>query len=129
MNCHTLAKKDSPLLLPIRDSAASNMPMRWVRVHELPDYVYFEHASHLHAGVGCVSCHGRIDQMEVVHQEKPLSMGWCLDCHRDPAPNLRPVDQVTNMRWIPPTNHSEWARRAIQERHIEPPVDCSGCHR
>ncbi len=103
--------------------------MRWVRVHELPDYVYFEHAAHVKAGVGCVSCHGRVDQMEVVHQEKPLSMGWCLECHRDPGPNLRPVDQVTNMRWVPPANQAEWAEQTIAERHIQPPVDCSGCHR
>jgi Cytochrome c7 and related cytochrome c len=129
MNCHTLAKKDSPLLQPIRDSASSNFPMRWVRVHELPDFVYFEHAAHVKAGVGCVSCHGRVDQMEVVHQEKPLSMGWCLDCHRDPGPNLRPVDQVTNMRWVPPANQAQWAQQTIAERHIQPPVDCSGCHR
>jgi len=73
MNCHRLAKKDSPLLQPIRDSAASGFPVRWVRVHELADYAYFNHAAHVHAGVGCVSCHGRIDQMEVVHQVKPLS--------------------------------------------------------
>ena len=129
MNCHTLAKKDSPLLQPIRDSAANKFPMRWVRVHEVADYVYFEHAAHVNAGVGCVSCHGRIDQMDVVHQEKPLSMSWCLECHRDPAPNLRPVDQVTNMRWVPPSNHLEWAAKTISERNIKPPVDCSGCHR
>jgi hypothetical protein len=76
-----------------------------------------------------VSCHGRIDQMEVVHQEKPLSMSWCLECHLDPAPNLRPVDQVTNMRWTPPSNQLEWAAKTIEERRIRPPTDCSGCHR
>ena len=129
MNCHTLAKKDSPLLQPIRDSASTSFPMRWVRVHELPDFVYFNHAAHVHAGVGCASCHGRIDQREKVHQEMPLSMGWCLECHRDPGPHLRPLDQVTNMRWIAPTSQAEFATKAIQERHIRPPVDCSGCHR
>jgi cytochrome c7-like protein len=129
MNCHTLAMKDSPLLQPIRDSASTKFPMRWIRIHELPDFVYFEHASHVNAGVGCVSCHGRIDQMEVVRQEKPLSMTWCLECHLDPAPNLRPVDQVTNMRWTPPSNQLEWAAKTIQERRIRPPTDCSGCHR
>jgi len=83
----------------------------------------------VHAGVGCVSCHGRIDQMEVVHQVKPLSMGWCLECHRDPGPQLRPVDEVTNMRWAPPPDQAQWAQATIEEHHIQPPVDCSGCHR
>ena len=129
MNCHRLAKKDSPLLQPIRDSAASGFPMRWVRVHQLADYAYFTHAPHVRAGVGCATCHGRIDQMEVVRQVAPLSMGWCLDCHRDPGPQLRPPDEVTNMRWIPPPDQAEWARATIEAQHIAPPVDCSGCHR
>jgi hypothetical protein len=100
-----------------------------VRVHELGEYTYFTHAPHVRAGVGCVTCHGRIDQMEVVRQAKPLSMGWCLDCHRDPGPQLRPVDEVTNMRWIPPPDQAEWAQATIAARHIAPPVDCSTCHR
>jgi hypothetical protein len=129
MNCHLLAKKDSAVLQPIRTSAASSLPVEWVRIHELPDYVYFPHNAHVHAGVGCVECHGRVDQMEVVRQEKPLSMSWCLDCHRDPGPHLRPPDQVTNMRWIAPPNHAELAKQAIADKHIEPPTDCSGCHR
>jgi hypothetical protein len=129
MNCHQLAKKDSPLLQPIRDSAATQQPMEWVRVHELADYVYFNHASHVHAGVGCVECHGRIDQMEVVTQQKPLSMGWCLDCHRNPGPHLRPPDQVTNMRWAPSAAHADLAAQWISERNIKPPTDCWGCHR
>ncbi len=129
MNCHMVAKKDSPLLQPIRDSAATRLPVPWVRIHELPDYAFFPHDAHVHAGVGCVECHGRVDQMEVVRQEQPLSMSWCLDCHRDPGPHLRPPDQVTNMRWIPPENQAELAAKAISERHIEPPIDCSGCHR
>jgi hypothetical protein len=90
MNCHATVKRDSALLEPIRDSATSGRPMRWVRVHQLPDYAYFEHRSHIRAGVACVTCHGRIDQMEVVTLSQPLSMSWCLDCHRNPAPNLRP---------------------------------------
>ena len=96
--------------------------MRWVRVHKLADYAYFNHAAHVHAGVGCVSCHGRIDQMEVVHQEKPLSMGWCLDCHRNPGPHLRPLDEVTNMRWAPPPASAELA--AQRDRGApHPPAD------
>jgi len=129
MNCHKLVKRDSPLLAPIRDSFATGRPMRWVRVHNLPDYAYFNHAAHVRAGVGCVSCHGKIQEMEVVMQVQPLSMSWCLDCHRNPAPNLRPTEEVTNMEWFPSKDHAEFARRTIEEKHLKPPVDCSGCHR
>ena len=129
MNCHTLAKKDSPLLQPIRDSASTKFPMRWVRIHELPDYVYFEHASHVNAGVGCVSCHGRIDQMEVVTQSQPLSMSWCLDCHRNPGEQRRPVSEVTNMKWAPPKDRAALAAQLQKEHPVNPPTNCSGCHR
>lgn len=129
MNCHHVVKRDSPLLEPIRSSVETGTPMRWIRVHNLPDYAYFDHAVHVHAGVGCRSCHGRIDQMEVVEQAEPLSMGWCLDCHRDPGPNLRPPEAVTDMEWLPPSDHAEFVARVMEEREIAPPVDCSGCHR
>lgn len=129
LNCHHVVKRDSPLLAPIRESEAKERPMQWVRVHNLPDYAYFHHAAHVHAGVGCVTCHGRIDQMERVTQVEPLSMGWCLDCHRNPAPNLRPPEEVTNMEWIPPKDQESWAVAAIAERGLAPPHDCSGCHR
>ncbi|HKQ62205.1 MAG TPA: cytochrome c3 family protein [Candidatus Polarisedimenticolaceae bacterium] len=129
MNCHRTVKRDSPLLEPIRQSAQSGRPMRWIRVHNLPDYAYFDHAGHVRAGVGCVSCHGRIDKMEVVQQAQPLSMGWCLACHRDPGPALRPREEVTNMEWVPPSDQAAFARQAIADKHLEPPTDCSGCHR
>src|SRR5262245_1292130 len=129
MNCHRLVKRDSPLLEPIRDSAASGRPMRWVRVHKLPDYAYFEHRSHVAAGIGCVTCHGRIDEMDVVTQMQPLSMSWCLDCHRNPGPNRRPVSEVTNMKWAPPKDASVLAAKLQEERPVHPPVECSGCHR
>src|SRR5262245_45318492 len=93
MGCHAIMKKDSPKLAAIRGSWAGGTPVEWVRVHRVADYAYFDHSVHLAAGVGCVSCHGRVDQMDVVRQDKPLSMGWCLECHRDPTPNLRPKDQ------------------------------------
>jgi len=127
LNCHEIVKRDSELLAPIRASMSSGKPMRWVRVHNLPDYAYFNHSAHVNAGVGCVSCHGNIHQMEVVTQAEPLSMGWCLDCHRNPAPNLRPPAEVTNMEWIPPRDHAEWAAKAAED--LAPPEDCSGCHR
>jgi menaquinone reductase, multiheme cytochrome c subunit len=100
-----------------------------VRVHELPDYVYFEHRAHVNAGVGCVSCHGHIEEEDVVHQAEPLSMGWCLDCHRNPRPYLRPRAEVTNMKWVPPRDPAARARLASSLPAVRPPTDCSGCHR
>ena len=129
MNCHSVIKRDSELLAPLRESVAENKPLRWIRVHNLPDYAFFNHSIHVNAGVGCVSCHGNIDKMEVVTQAEPLSMGWCLDCHRDPAPHLRPTEEVTNMDWIPPRDHAEFAARTIEEKHLAPPEDCASCHR
>ena len=99
MNCHTTIRTDSPLLQPLRDSWATGKPVQWTKVHDLPDYVYFNHSAHVNHGVGCVECHGRIDRMDVVHQEKPLSMGWCLECHRNPETHLRPKSEITNMAW------------------------------
>ena len=129
MNCHRLVARDSVALAPIRESASSGKPMRWLRVHRLPDYVYFEHRAHVAAGVGCASCHGRIDEMEVVHQEQPLSMSWCLDCHRNPQPSLRPRNEVTNMRWAPPRDPAARQKQLAALKPVNPPVDCSGCHR
>jgi Cytochrome c7 and related cytochrome c/Class III cytochrome C family len=124
MGCHAVVKKDSDQLAALRESWQSGKPVEWVRVHKLPDHVFFDHSAHLAAGVGCVSCHGRIDQMEVVRLDEPLAMGWCLECHRDPAPNLRPKDQLTNMTWMP----SEEAQELAQA-DVHPPQHCSGCHR
>jgi hypothetical protein len=129
MNCHRLVKRDSEQLAAVRDSAASGDPMRWVRVHKLPDYAYFTHRAHVAAGIGCVTCHGRIDTMEVVTQMSPLSMSWCLDCHRDPAPFRRPVSEVTNMKWTAPKDAATLQAELAAERPVSPPTDCSGCHR
>jgi hypothetical protein len=129
MNCHAVIKRDSDLLAPLRESVAENKPLRWVRVHNLPDYSFFNHSIHVNAGVGCVSCHGSIDKMEVVTQAEPLSMGWCLDCHRNPAQHLRPTEEVTNMDWIPSRDHAEFAARTIEEKNLAPPEDCASCHR
>ncbi len=129
MNCHVRVKKDSPLLEPVRESQASGRPIPWIKVHRLPDYVYFNHQAHVTAGVSCVSCHGRVDQMIVVRQEEPLSMAWCLECHRNPAPNLRPVEEVTNMGWRPDRDPAEIGREILEANNIQPPTNCSGCHR
>lgn len=129
MNCHKVVKADSPKLEPLRESLRTGQPIRWLRVHKLPDYAFFNHGVHVRAGVGCVSCHGRVDEMEEVHQVQPLSMSWCLDCHRNAGPSLRPPSQVTNMRWNPPPDQAAFASKAFTERHLKPPVDCTGCHR
>lgn len=129
MNCHDLVKTESARLKLVRESAATGTPVPWIRVHQLPDFAYFNHSAHLAAGVGCASCHGRIDQMVVVEMEKPLSMSWCLDCHRDPKPNLRPVDQITNMGWSADTTPYDPDRDPNRRRKVNPPTHCSGCHR
>ena len=129
MNCHTLIGSDSDKLLPVRESWATGDPIQWIRIHKLPDYAYFDHSAHLNAGVGCESCHGNVAAMEVVEQKKPLSMSWCLDCHRNPGPHLRSQDELTKMNWIPPDNQAEIAKRLIKEKQIVPPLECSGCHR
>jgi hypothetical protein len=129
MNCHHLILKSSPKLAPIRASFASGKPMEWIKVHMLPDYAYFDHSIHLAAGVGCRSCHGRVDQMKVVHQTRPMSMAWCLECHREPWPHLRPPDQVTNMKWDPKRSGYDPKNDASRPRQPDPPVHCSGCHR
>jgi hypothetical protein len=129
MNCHSKVKTDSPKLLPVRESYASGNPIPWVRVHNLPDYAYFNHQVHVTAAVGCQSCHGRVDQMIKVSQVQPLSMGWCLDCHRNPEPSLRDPKDVTKMvdETVPASVAN--AAGAGQHRQVSPPVHCSGCHR
>jgi hypothetical protein len=106
MNCHQTIKRDSELLAPIRDSAQSGRPMRWIRVHKLPDYAYFTHRAQVAAGVGCVTCHGRIDEMETVTQMAPLSYELVPRLPPQPAPNRRPVSEVTNMKWTPASGRS-----------------------
>ena len=129
MNCHRVVKADSPALEPVRESARTGRPVRWVRIHKVPEYAYFNHRAHVRAGVGCVSCHGHIEEMEVVQQAEPLSMGWCLDCHRDPTPHLRPVSEITNMTWKPARDPEARARQVAELRPVRPPVECTGCHR
>lgn len=143
MNCHTQVKKDSPLLNAVRKSWAEGTPVPWKRVHKLGDYVYFDHSRHVTRGVGCVECHGRVDEMIVVKQVEPLSMGWCLECHRDPGPRLRDPqkDRVTDMAWLPPgakvedsdetiaAKRAEFGKTIVERERIAPPTECSRCHR
>jgi hypothetical protein len=129
MNCHVRVKPQSPQLQRVRDSYARGEPIPWVKVHRLPDYVYFNHQAHVSAGVSCVSCHGRVDQMIEVKQVEPLSMAWCLDCHRNPAPKLRPVELVTKLDWQPDRDPADIGREIMRTKQIHPPLTCSGCHR
>jgi len=125
MGCHAVVKKGSPVLEPVYESWETGEPIEWVRVHKVPDHAYFNHSVHLSAGVGCESCHGRIDQAEVVRVEAPLSMGWCIECHRNPEPNLRPVSEITTMGWEPDASWDSAAAAAA----VNPPQHCSACHR
>lgn len=131
MTCHTNIRNNSPKLQPVFESYKTGKPIEWVKVHDLPDYVYFNHSAHVNAGVGCVECHGRVDKMEEVYQFAPLSMGWCLDCHRAPETRLRPKELVTQMDWKPAAtdNPQETGKRLIAEYHLNPQVSCAVCHR
>lgn len=129
MNCHNLVLRDSEKLAPIRDSLASGEPMRWKRIHKMPEYAYFDHSVHIGAGVGCSSCHGDVAAMEEVHQVEPLSMAWCLSCHREPDLHLRPADEIYNTKWQPPEDQMAFAAQVREQRTIAPPEDCSACHR
>jgi len=126
-------RKDSDALLPVRKAFAENEPLRWTRVHDLPDYVYFNHMAHVNAAVGCETCHGRIDQMVKVYQAKPLTMEWCINCHRDPTPYLRRQENVTKMGYddeksephrMPNEGNDVFAKNAIHTS-----ISCSTCHR
>jgi len=134
MGCHTNLVLDdlrAAKFQPVKDAHEKGMSVEWVKIHDLPDYSYFNHSAHVRRGVGCVSCHGRIDTMETVHQDRPLSMQWCLDCHRYPEKHLRPLDQITNMTWAPPDGQDQVAfgLKIRRELGINPSQDCSTCHR
>ncbi|MHC4933580.1 MAG: cytochrome c3 family protein [Planctomycetota bacterium] len=130
MNCHDAQlgniKADAETLVPLLDAWKAGRTVEWVRVHKVPDFAYFSHAVHVRRGVSCVSCHGRVDLMEIVRHEESLTMAWCLDCHRDPAPDLRSADRVTDLAWEPEEGAGA---RILEEAGVRPPVDCSGCHR
>ena len=127
MNCHNAVLPESEKLEPIRESWATGKAVEWIKVHNLPDYAYFNHAAHVNVGVGCESCHGRIDQMEVVYQAEPLSMSWCLDCHRAPEEHLRPVNEITTMGYEVEDQLLIGAE-LVKKNNVTPPQYCQGCH-
>ncbi len=129
MNCHSEVASESDKLAALRDSSSTGKPLVWNRVHTLPDFTYFDHSAHVTKGVACVTCHGQVDQMTTAVQVKSLQMGWCMDCHRDPTPNIRPRDQVVNMNWQPPDQFAQLRQQLIAEYHVESKTSCSTCHR
>jgi Cytochrome c7 and related cytochrome c len=131
MTCHSQIWKDAPILQPVRYSFQTGTPLRWTRVHDLPDYVYFNHSIHVNKGIGCASCHGRVDQMPLTKQVQPLYMRWCLDCHRAPEHHLRPRSEVFNMDYRPPADQSAAGRELINQQGVtvEGLSDCYTCHR
>lgn len=139
-NCHSGTNPDGSVnttavhatsrrLLPVRESLATGQPVLWEKVHDLADFVYFNHSAHVNRGVGCVSCHGRVDKMDVVHQVQSLAMSWCLDCHRHPEPHLRPADKITDMEWQPDEDPEHVGAKLRQQYNIHPSTNCSTCHR
>jgi hypothetical protein len=131
MNCHSQIWIDSPVLEPVRASFRTDKSIEWIKVHDLPDFVYFNHSIHVHQGIGCVSCHGRVDRMNLMWQESSLQMEWCLNCHRHPERYVRPRDQVFNMEWQPPTDQLTLGRQLVKEYKIQVQqlTNCSICHR
>lgn len=128
MNCHSQIFSTSPFLEPVRASLRTGQPLRWTRVHDLPDFAYFDHSIHVRKGVGCSTCHGRVDRMPLVWQEASLQMEWCLECHRDPARFVRPRELVYQMDYDPPPNQLELGRRLVKEYGIRSMTSCSTCH-
>ena len=132
MNCHKQIWVDSPMLEAVRASYRTGEPLRWQRVYDLPDFTYFDHSIHVAKGVGCVTCHGRVDEMPLLSRAASLQMQWCLDCHRNPAPNLRPPEEVTNMTWKPPADDPHYGLRLMEAANIDDEwrlTSCSTCHR
>lgn len=129
MGCHAQIWNKSPLLEPVRASLFSDQPLAWNRVHNLPDFVYFDHSAHLNKGVGCVACHGRVDTMPAVLQVAPLTMAWCLGCHRDPGPQLRPPEQIASMTWEPTGDRAQLARDLAARYQVHSRTSCTTCHR
>jgi cytochrome c peroxidase len=131
MSCHSQVWTQAPVLQPVRDSYATGQPIQWNRVHDLGDFVYFNHSIHVAKGVGCSTCHGRVDQMTRVYKAQPMTMQWCLNCHSAPEQYLRPREEVYNMEWQAPSNQIALGQQLIQEYKIDTSrlTNCSVCHR
>jgi cytochrome c7-like protein len=129
MNCHSQIWADSPMLEPVRESFRTGRSIEWIRVHNLAGFVYFDHSIHVHKGIGCVTCHGRVDAMPLMWREASLYMEWCLACHREPERFVRPRQYVFSMDWQPPVDQMSLGRKLVQDYHIRKLTNCSTCHR
>jgi hypothetical protein len=129
MNCHSQIWMNSPTLEPVRASYRTDQSIPWIKVHDLPDFVYFNHSIHVKKGVGCETCHGRVDQMPLMYQKNNLEMRWCLDCHRHPEQYVRPRKYVTTMGYVPDGDQEEIGQQLVKEYHIQKLETCWTCHR
>jgi cytochrome c peroxidase len=132
MTCHSQLFTDAPVLEPLRAAYERHQPFRWQRVHDLPDFVYFDHSIHVSKGIGCSSCHGAVDTMPLTSRVASLRMQWCLECHREPERQLRPADQILDMHWQAPADQLARGKRLRAAYHIhstEVLTSCSTCHR
>jgi hypothetical protein len=131
MTCHSQLWTNAAMLAPVRESLATGTPIHWQRVNWLPDFVFFDHSVHVNNGIGCTTCHGDVAKMPLTRQARPLTMRWCISCHQDPAPHLRPPDKIFATNWKPPANQAEEGKKLmrfyqIHKKHL---TDCSVCHR
>src|SRR5258707_2000285 len=132
MTCHSQVWTEAPVLEVVRESLAISMPIRWTRVHQLADYVYFDHSIHVRKGIGCASCHGSVDQMPITWKQQTLQMGWCTECHRHPENALRPPAEIFNLNWKPMGNQQAQGLKLLEQAHLRSTqelTDCSACHR
>ncbi len=132
MTCHSQIWNDTPVLEPVRQSLATNRPLQWNRVNDLPDFAYFNHSIHISKGVGCSTCHGQLDQMPLTHRTQTLYMKWCLECHRAPQNYVRPISEIYNLHWQPPPDQATQGARLVQLYQIDTSgrlTNCSTCHR
>ena len=131
MTCHSQVWTEAPILEPVRLSFRDNKPLEWTRVHDLPDFAYFNHSIHVKQGIGCQTCHGQVDQMPLMWKENTLNMEWCLECHREPEKFVRPREEVFNLAWKPPGDQENLGRQLVEEYQIQTTqlTDCSICHR
>ena len=129
MTCHSQIWSNAVLLEPVRASYRTGESLQWTRLHDLPDFVYFNHSIHVNKGVGCATCHGRIDLMPLTFKVNTLYMNWCIECHRNPEKYLRPREEVFNMAYEPPANQEEFGRKLMKDNHVQSLTDCNTCHR
>ncbi len=129
LNCHSQIWNNSPLLEPVRRSFIENKPIVWTKVNDVPDFVYFNHSIQVAKGVGCVTCHGRVDKMPAVEKANTLAMSWCLECHRNPEPKLRPIEEVTNMEWKPEGDLVAVGKGLAEKNHVHTRTSCTTSHR